>query len=96
MSEPFAKLFVTPHGQLLAFLDETDEGDPAISVIAASVGDIRPQAKLSGWDDDGGQARAFERIDQAAAEQFAADLRNAILGMFPSASAALSKSTGEA
>lgn len=73
--EDFAMLFDTAHGQLLVFLDETDEGDPAISIVGAEVRGVRPKAKLSGWSDgDAGQLRNFNKTDQVLAESFAAQL----------------------
>jgi hypothetical protein len=82
VSAPFAKLFDTAHGQLLVFLDETDDSEPAITVIGAYVDDVRPQAKLSGWEDpEGGQARAFDKIDQASAEEMAARLHAMVKGL---------------
>jgi hypothetical protein len=73
MSGPFAKLFETPHGQLLAYLDETDEGDPAITVIGADVNGVRPSAKMSGWPEgEDGQRAAFDKLTQQMAEEQAA------------------------
>jgi len=73
--QTFAKIFDTAHGQLLVFLDETDDGEPAISVIGADVRGVRPKAKLSGWaDGEEAQLRNFEKTDQAMAEDFAAQL----------------------
>lgn len=79
---PFAKLFDTPDGQLLAFLDSTDDYEPAIKVIAAAVNGVVPSATLSGWTDgEQGQQRAFTLIDQAAAEHHAKALRNVVRDM---------------
>ena len=46
---PFAKLFDTPDGQLLAYMGQTDEYEPAVIVIAAEVNGVVPSATLSGW-----------------------------------------------
>jgi hypothetical protein len=80
--QPFAKLFNTAHGQLLYLLDQTDDEEPAINVIGAYVNDVQPQAKLSGWSDgEEGQLRTFNAVDQLQAEQTAAQLHFAALGM---------------
>lgn len=77
--QPFAKLFDTPHGQLLVYLCETDDGDPAIRAVGADLNDVRPQAVMSGWPDGEAEARRqFDKIDQAAAEEQAAMLRATI------------------
>jgi hypothetical protein len=77
MSAPFAKLFDTPHGQLLAFLDQTEDYEPAIKLMGAEHAGVCPAMTLSGWDDaEEGQARAFAAIDQAAAEKHAAGFHN--------------------
>lgn len=71
----FAKLFATPHGQLLVFLDETEEGDPAITVKGAPVRGVNPTAKMSGWTDgEAGQLRNFSKIDQEHADMLAQQL----------------------
>jgi hypothetical protein len=73
MTKQFAKLFDTPHGQMLYYLDDTDDEEPAIMVIGAYVRGVRPSAKLSGWpDEEAGQLRAFAEIEQAAADETAA------------------------
>ncbi len=82
MSDIFAKLFDTPDGQLLAFLDETDDSEPAVTVIGARVEGVRPKVKMSGWPDgEAGQRLAFDKIDQALANKSAADLRAVAAGM---------------
>lgn len=73
LNEPFAKLFDTPHGQLLAYLDEDDEGQPAITVIGADYRGVRPSAKLSGYS-DATQAQVFNEFDQSSADKMAANL----------------------
>ena len=74
-NETFAKLFNTPHGQLLYYLDETEDGQPSITIIGAYVRGLRASAVLSGWPDgEEGQLRNFVTIDQEMAEQTAAHL----------------------
>lgn len=75
--EPFAKLFDTPDGQLLAFMDETDDGDPAMVFMAAPINGVSAKAILS-WPEVDGQQRAFDMVDQAAAEEHARSLRDAV------------------
>ena len=74
----FAKLFVTPHGQLLAFMDmENDE--PVIVLKGAEYKGVQPIAMLSGWaDNEEGQRREFDAIDQEKAEQTASQLHGAV------------------
>jgi len=73
----FAKLFDTAHGQLLYYLDDTDDEEPAITVIGAYVRGVRPSAKLSGWPDgEAGQLRNFAKIGQADADATAVALFN--------------------
>ena len=69
----FAKLFYTPHGQLLVFKDETDEGDPALCIIGADVRGVTPKARPS-WTTEDKQRAAFEKYDQAIADEQAAAL----------------------
>lgn len=76
---PFAKLFNTAEGQLLAYMGETDDFQPAIIVIAAPINGVVAQAKLSGWSDgEAGQQRAFDALDQWMAEGQALALRNSV------------------
>lgn len=85
MTEIFAKLFDTPHGQLLVFLDETDEGEPCLHVIGAYRGGARPAAKISGWEGDA-EAKAEAALaatDQAQADQMAADFAAALAQFAP-------------
>jgi len=80
MSEPFAKLFDTPHGQLLAYLDDDEEERPSIRVIGAYVRGVRPAANL-GYDDDDAQRRGFEKFDQEMANGTAADFFRLVAGL---------------
>jgi hypothetical protein len=74
MSPTFAKLFDTPHGQLLVFMD-MDNDEPILRVMGAPVRGVCPATSFSGWDDpDVGQRKAFDMTDQEHAEKLAAAL----------------------
>lgn len=72
--EPFAKLFATPHGQFLAYVDYDDEDEQyVIRTIGAPVRGVVPKANL-GYDDKDSRARGFAKIDQAGADEMAKSL----------------------
>jgi hypothetical protein len=75
----FAKIFDTPHGQLLAFMD-TEDDEPVIVVKGEAYKGVLASASLSGWkDEEVGQQREFDEIDQAKAEDTAKFLRSALV-----------------
>lgn len=69
----FVKLFDTPRGQLLAFLDDGDTEHFNIAVIGASVRGVQARANL-GYDDEEARQRNFDKIDQARAADLAESL----------------------
>lgn len=72
----FAKLFDTPHGQLLVFMEDGDD-EPVIRVIGAVYEGVQPSATLSGWpNDEEGQQAAFDSIGQEQANNLASDFRS--------------------
>lgn len=79
-AEIFAKLFDTPHGQLLAYLDEDDNEQPCVRVIGAYVRGVRPAANL-GYEDEAAALEGFNRIDQAGAEEMAERFHNLADGL---------------
>lgn len=77
----FAKIFDTPHGQLLAFMD-TENDEPVIVLKGEPYKGVIPSATISGWDDEEvGQQREFDAIDQAKAEGTAKSLRQAVASL---------------
>jgi hypothetical protein len=83
MSEPFAKLFDTPHGQLLVTREyDAMEGKYEIVVRGAGNGTMTPEVRLGGWDDDEEASRdALAKTDQAMAERNAAELAAMVNGL---------------
>lgn len=72
MADMFAKLFDTPHGQLLAYLDDdTDSKDFNIVVRGAAVNGVIPSAKLS-YDSEESRLSGFDKFSQDGAEHQAA------------------------
>jgi hypothetical protein len=72
--EPFAKVFATPHGQLLAYIDYSDEDEEfRIRVIGAPVRGVTPAANLGYFTEDARQT-GFDRIDQQLADDTAKSL----------------------
>ena len=71
--EEFARIFETPHGQLLAFLTQDDVEKPGICVMGALVRGVRPQVKLS-YDDEEAQARGFAELTSDTVNEIAASL----------------------
>ena len=81
----FAKIFNTPHGQLLAFMD-TENDEPVIVLKGAAFKGVVPSATLSGWkDEEAGQQREFDEIDQAKADDTAKALHSAIANLMADA-----------
>ena len=78
----FAKLFDTPDGQLLAFMD-TEDDEPVVVLKGEPRHGVLPSMTLSGYpDDEEGQKREFEAIDQAKADETAKSLAAALDGIF--------------
>ncbi len=71
--ERFAKVFETPHGQLLVTIDWDDDAEiDVINVRGASRHGVMPELKASGWEDAATGARiTFDAFDQEAAERHA-------------------------
>lgn len=69
----FAKLFDTPHGQLLVYLDGDEDCDPIIVVVGAPVRGVVPKANL-GYDSYADRLSGFARFTQERAEETAASL----------------------
>ena len=77
----FAKMFDTPHGQLLAYCDYDDaDYQYVVRVIGAGVDGVTPRANL-GYDSEEDRQRGFDKIDQAGAEEMALRLHNLVAGM---------------
>jgi hypothetical protein len=80
--EKFAKLFDTPHGQLLVTIDFDDDADcDVVTLRCASRHGVVPAMKMSGWDDDTGAAKAFAAIEQEHAENHARSLAAMLDGL---------------
>jgi hypothetical protein len=72
--EPFAKLFATPHGQLLAYIDyEAEDEQYVIRTVGAAVRGVVPKANL-GYDSEEARQDAFGKIDEAMADRTARTL----------------------
>lgn len=79
MSEPFAKLFDTPHGQLLITRDYDALADEYTLLVRDCNG---TEFRMSGWADDEAATRdGLEKTDQAMAEKHAASMHNARKGI---------------
>lgn len=79
----FAKIFDTPSGQFLAFMDTVDDA-PVIVFKGEAYKGVLPSVTIGGWNDDDDEAeqqRQFEGIDQAKAEATAAQLRKAVANL---------------
>lgn len=79
MTAPFAKLFDTASGQLLAYMSENAD-DPAIVVVGALINELQPSATLS-YHTVAQRDAAFELIDQDKAEGYASALAGATVGL---------------
>jgi len=78
----FAKLFDTPHGQLLAFMD-TEDDEPVVVLKGEPRNGVLPSVTLSGYsDEEVGQKREFEAIDQAKADSTAKSMHDAMASLF--------------
>lgn len=67
----FAKLFETPHGQFLAFKQyDHDDDQPVIVNIGAPVRGVVPKVK-GGYDSEEDRDAAFDKLDQAMADNMA-------------------------
>jgi hypothetical protein len=79
MTAPFAKLWETALGQLLAFKLEDDAGDPSIQFMGELVDCIRPITTLS-YHKAEDRDRIFGDLAQDDAESVAAQLRLVAVG----------------
>ncbi len=79
MTDQFAKLFDTPHGQLLVTRDY-DAGEDKYELVVRN-GD-GTEFRMSGWEDDEtASLDELAKTDQAMAEKHAATLHNARKGL---------------
>lgn len=79
--KPFAKLFDTPHGQLLAVRKYDAESDSdQIVVRGAAVDGVCPTT-LHSYESEEAAERQFATIDQAKAERTAARLNAMVKGL---------------
>jgi hypothetical protein len=79
VSEQFAKLFETPHGQLLVTRDYDAVEDKYELVVRNGDGTV---FRMSGWEDDEASSReGLAKTDQAMADKHAATLHNARKGL---------------
>ena len=79
----FAKLFDTPHGQLLATRDYDDDESPEkpYTITARGQGnDVADPSMTFTWETAEERDAAFEAIDQEAADQCAAMLAGMLVG----------------
>ncbi|MHB9879127.1 hypothetical protein ACSMXM_05635 [Pacificimonas sp. ICDLI1SI03] len=90
--KPFAKLFDTPHGQLLVtrdYIDENDDGEEEEAVVCrgATRHGIHATIKMGGWADAAPADAAFAKVDQDGAEELAATMAKMIDGFSGGAAA---------
>lgn len=86
MGEPFAKLFDTPHGQLLFYKTTNEDDEPIIRVIGAAVGGVVPSAGLA-YDTEADRDAGFEKVNQEGAEPQAKAFHDMLAKMFPQSTA---------
>ena len=84
MNNPFAKLFDTPHGQLLVMVEgmEDDNEGPTLNIRGEAFKDVVPSFKLGPFEDSDDGWRAVNSllasIDQETADHHAASLFNVL------------------
>lgn len=76
----FAKIFTTPHGQLLATCDHED-GAPVVTFRGADLPFVTPSV-LYTFDNEAARDAAFDGITQALADETAAELWNTANNLF--------------
>lgn len=75
--KPFAKLFETERGQILAKIDSGEDGAPEVRFYASPEGlgvcsvSLNYEDSEAGWDS---AEHAFEKVDEAAAVQACATI----------------------
>lgn len=82
----FAKIFETPHGQLLATMDFDDDEHPEAPYRITARGEGNGSATPSlgfGWESESERDAAWDQeMNQENAEKIASDLHNAISKLF--------------
>jgi hypothetical protein len=77
----FAKLFDTPHGQLLVTTDTDEEGDPCIHIRGEDVNGVQVVYAVSGWTDETKADAVLAGYTQEMADKAAASLHRTLANL---------------